>query len=79
MPVNPTLRVGQVAEALHLSCRTVTKLIDAGELQGHRIPGGNQRRVMLADLAAFVAEKQMPPEFLTAAETIAGVSRGPLA
>jgi len=34
---------------------------------------------MLSDLAAFVAEQNMPPEFLAAAEAIVDVSRGPLA
>lgn len=73
MQVDPILRAGQIAAALHCANRTVSKLIDAGELPGYRLPGGNHRRVLLSAAVEFVRRNQMPPEFAAELRRIAGV------
>jgi excisionase family DNA binding protein len=45
--------IAEVAERLHVSCRTVRRWIEAGDLVAHRI--GGIVRVAESDLRAFLA------------------------
>lgn len=45
---------GDVARITGLSCRTIAKSIDSGELRGFRIPGGKVRRVPHSVLMEFL-------------------------
>ena len=61
---NPSLTTGQVAKILHLCPRTVQKLIDSGQLKGHRMPsvgrsGYRRRRVLQSDLDQFMRQHGM--------------------
>lgn len=54
------LTTGQIAALCGVAPRTVSKWIDTGLLKGFRLPGSLDRRVMLADLEAFVEAHGMP-------------------
>lgn len=61
-PVEPApewLTVREAASRLTVSPMTVRRLIDRGELRGHRI--GRQVKVRPADLDAYIAATAMPP------------------
>jgi excisionase family DNA binding protein len=66
---DPALGTQLLAEILRCSPRTVTKLIDSGQLPGFRIPGSRTRRVLRSDLVAFCVANQFPAVILTAAQT----------
>ncbi|MBT3199353.1 MAG: helix-turn-helix domain-containing protein [Phycisphaerales bacterium] len=51
---------GDVARICHVASRTVTKWFDTGKLRGYRIPGSRDRRIPLAQLAAFMKENNLP-------------------
>jgi len=54
------LTTGEVARICNVAARTVSKWIDAGRLEGYRIPGSRDRRVHVAALEAFVAAHGIP-------------------
>lgn len=54
------LTTGEVARICNVAARTVSKWIDAGRLDGYRIPGSRDRRVHVAALEAFVAAHNIP-------------------
>lgn len=54
------LTTGEVARICNVAARTVSNWIDAGRLQGYRIPGSRDRRVHVAALEAFIAENGIP-------------------
>jgi len=58
------LTTGQIASALCVSSRTVSKWIDRGDLPGYTLPPGNHRRVPVPDLLAFMRRHDMPLELL---------------
>lgn len=59
------LGTGEIARALHVAPRTVSKWIDAGTLRGYKIPGpGGHRRVQRSDLLEFVKRHNMPVELI---------------
>jgi excisionase family DNA binding protein len=60
--ITPTsvLTTGQVAKIIQCAPRTITKLIDAGKLKGHRLPGTDDRRVFAADLYNFLTAHDYP-------------------
>jgi excisionase family DNA binding protein len=55
-----TLTTGQIAKICNVANRTVAKWIDMGLLKGYVIPGSKHRRVVKADLAAFVKKHGIP-------------------
>ena len=54
------LTTGEVARICNVAARTVSKWIDAGRLDGYRIPGSRDRRVHVNALEAFVAANNIP-------------------
>jgi excisionase family DNA binding protein len=54
------LTTGEVARICNVAARTVSKWIDAGRLEGYRIPGSRDRRVHVRALEAFVAAHGIP-------------------
>lgn len=50
----------EVAKALGLSIRTITKCVDSGSLPGFRIPGSSHRRIPEESLWAFMAKNNLP-------------------
>jgi len=51
---------GEIARICRVVPRTVSKWIDAGHLKGYRLPGSNDRRVLVEDLIRFLKERGMP-------------------
>lgn len=58
--VRKTYTTGQIARLLDVSARTVTKMIDRGDLVGYRIPTSNDRRVCHDRLLEFLRAKRLP-------------------
>lgn len=54
------LTTGGVAKICNVSPRTAAKWIDSGKLKGWKIPGGTDRRVLPADLVAFLEAVNAP-------------------
>lgn len=54
------LTTGKVAKICGVSPNTVAKWCDAGMLKGFRIPGSGGRRIVCADLKAFLVVHKMP-------------------
>lgn len=54
------LTTGEVARICNVAARTVSKWIDAGRLDGYRIPGSRDRRVHVAALQAFIEANGIP-------------------
>ncbi len=54
------LTTGEVARICNVAARTVSKWIDAGRLEGYRIPGSKDRRVHVATLEAFMRAHGIP-------------------
>lgn len=54
------LTTGEVARICNVAARTVSKWIDAGRLEGYRIPGSKDRRVHVAALEAFMRAHGIP-------------------
>lgn len=50
---------GMVADLLKIAPRTAGKIIDKHGLKGYRIPGSQDRRVIRADLVAFLRLKSL--------------------
>lgn len=51
-PTNPALTVGEVAEQLQTSPRTVQRWIKEGRLRAIRLPGGRSYRIYQQDMDA---------------------------
>lgn len=51
---------GQVARLCHVGARTAAKWIDSGRLKGYRLPLSRDRRVLRAELIAFMKRHEMP-------------------
>ena len=58
---NAILTTGDVARICRVTKRTVIKWIDAGRLEGFRLPGSTHRRVKGAALARFMRESGLAP------------------
>lgn len=54
------LTTGEVARICNVAARTVSKWIDAGRLDGYRIPGSRDRRVHVTALQSFIAAHNIP-------------------
>jgi len=54
------LTVGDIAEKLAVSRRTVSKWIDTGLLPGYRLPGSQHRRVQRHSLLDFLKHHDLP-------------------
>ena len=54
------LTTGQIAKICGVSPGTVAKWVDAGRLKGWKIPGSGDRRIVCADLKAFLVVHGMP-------------------
>lgn len=51
---------GDIAKMLHVAPQTVSKWFESGKLQGHKLPGSNDRRIHHESLARFVREHHFP-------------------
>jgi two-component system, OmpR family, response regulator RpaA len=51
---------GQIARICNVAPRTVSKWFDSGKLQGYRIPGSQDRRVLKENLFKFMREYGLP-------------------
>jgi len=60
MPSEQLFTTGMVAAVCGVARRTVTQWFDSGKLRGHRIPGGNDRRIPREQLIRFLKENRMP-------------------
>lgn len=56
------LTTGEIAKICSVASRTVAKWIDSGKLKGYKVPLSNDRRVLRADLEAFLKEHGFPYE-----------------
>jgi hypothetical protein len=56
---------GQIAKLLKVAPRTVSTWIDTQRLNGYRIPGSQDRRVLHGDLVRFMSDNDMPLALLT--------------
>lgn len=63
-PDDPVLGSGPIAAILRVAPRTVAKLIDHGQLQGFKLPGGTQRRVLRSVLVAFMRQAGLPEAWI---------------
>ena len=50
------LTTGMVCQLLSIAPRTAAKMIDTGKLEGHRLPGSQDRRVPIESFARFIDE-----------------------
>lgn len=55
---------GQVARICRVAPRTVSKWIDAGELEGYRLPASQDRRVKRSVLLQFLQDRGLPTDLL---------------
>lgn len=57
---------GVIGELCNVSPKSVAKWIDSGLLQGSRMPGGTERRVLKSALLRFLksTKNPLPPEFI---------------
>jgi len=56
---------GQVAKILRVSSRTVNKWLDAGLIEGYRLPGGSEdRRFTRQNIISFIHKHNFPQEIL---------------
>lgn len=55
---------GQVARLCRVAPRTVSKWFDSGRLKGYRIPGGQDRRIPVAQLRRFLVDSGFDPEVI---------------
>jgi excisionase family DNA binding protein len=58
------LTTGEVARICSVSGRTVAGWIDAGRLDGYRIPGSRDRRVTHESLRRFIKDSGMPISYI---------------
>lgn len=54
------LTTGQVASLAQVATRTVSKWFDSGILKGWKVPGSNDRRFLVQDVARFFYERGIP-------------------
>lgn len=60
-PLQSVFTTGEIAKLVHVAPRTVCNWIDAGDLQGYRLPN-KDRRVTRAQLQVFLTKFNMPFE-----------------
>jgi excisionase family DNA binding protein len=65
---------GQVAQICQVSPATVARWFDSGRLQGYRIPGSQDRRIVRESLLQFLAENGLPAQPLDSVEPDPGES-----
>lgn len=58
------LTTGQVSKICNVAPRTVCRWFDNGQLQGYRIPGSNDRRILVSGLIRFMKAHNMPTKML---------------
>lgn len=58
------LTTGDVARLCRVTIRTVIKWFEQGRLQGYRLPGSGDRRFPRAAVERFLAESEIPVEWL---------------
>lgn len=58
LPADTTLTPAEAAELLGLSRPFVVRLLDDGVIPSQRLPGSRHRRVLLADVLAFAAQRE---------------------
>jgi len=55
---------GEAARLCRLSQQSIIRAVDAGRLNGFRVPGSNHRRIARQDLAAFMRHNRIPTDLL---------------
>lgn len=75
VPVGRALTTGQVARLCGVAARTASQWIDAGRLQGYRLPGSQDRRVHADDLVRFMRKHgiAVPPGLVPGDDVCIGV------
>jgi excisionase family DNA binding protein len=69
---------GQVAQICRVSPPTVAKWFDSGRLQGYRIPGSRDRRILRESLIRFLKENHMPLGVLEEERELSGIDAEPV-
>jgi excisionase family DNA binding protein len=64
---NDVFTTSDVAKICRVSTRIVTKWFDNGALNGYRLPGSKHRRFTEGQIKTFMADNEMPLEWLTEA------------
>ena len=65
------LTTGQVAEILHVSAKTVARLLDAGKMPFYRNNGTGHRMVKYRDILAYQQKVENRRQFLSTARSMA--------
>jgi len=60
MSSKEALTTGEIATICHVNIKTVTKWIDSGLLEGYKVPGSQDRRVLREHLISFIKEQKLP-------------------
>ena len=55
-----TLKPSEIAQYCDVHHRTVSRWIANGQLQGHKLPGRGNYRVLLEDFISFLQKQHMP-------------------
>ena len=59
------LTTGEVAIILRISKQTVRRMIDSGELGGHRVRPGSPRKVLANELQRYIRENNLIVDWAT--------------
>ena len=55
-----SLTTGEIAKYCGVNLRTVIRWLESGRLNGYKLPGGGNNRVLLGDFVAFLKQNAMP-------------------
>jgi hypothetical protein len=53
------LTAGQLARAFRVALRTVTRLVDKGDIKGYRVPGGHDRRIPILNALEYARRENI--------------------
>lgn len=74
-----TLKPTEIARYCNVHRRTVSRWIASGELEGHKLPGRGNYRVLVADFITFLEKQNMPvPATLIGTKSVLLVDDDPL-
>lgn len=62
------IKIGDIAQKLGVCVKTVTKLIDTGQLKGTKVTGGRHRRVTVHDFMTFCRKNRIGIEGVSTEE-----------
>lgn len=55
-----SLTTGEIAKYCGVNLRTVIRWLESGRLNGYKLPGGGNNRVLVGDFVAFLKQNAMP-------------------